>query len=146
MNIAMQLRQEEGSVPHAYQDHLGYWTIGVGRLIDQRKGGGLSPDEVDYLLRNDIEAKTREVLAALPWVKDLNEPRQAVLIGMAFQMGTAGLLGFKNTLSLVKAGRYTEAATGMLNSLWAQQTPGRASRMARQMQLGEWQMRDTRED
>lgn len=26
------------AVPHAYQDHLGYWTIGVGRLIDKRKG------------------------------------------------------------------------------------------------------------
>lgn len=146
MNIATQLRQEEGSVPHAYQDHLGYWTIGVGRLIDQRKGGGLSPDEVDYLLRNDIEAKTREVFAALPWAKDLNEPRQAVLIGMAFQMGTTGLLGFKNTLALIKAGRYTEAAAGMLNSLWAQQTPGRATRMARQMEIGTWQMRDTQKD
>lgn len=146
MNLATQLRHEEGSVPHAYQDHLGYWTIGVGRLIDKRKGGGLAPDEVDYLLRNDIRKKTDEVLNALPWVKDLNEPRQAVLIGMAFQMGTAGLLGFKNTLALVKAGRYTEAATGMLNSLWAQQTPGRAARMARQMETGTWQVRSTRED
>ena len=145
MDLATQLRQEEGSVPHAYQDHLGYWTIGVGRLIDKRKGGGLSPDEVDYLLRNDIRKKTDEVFAALPWAKGLNEPRQAVLIGMAFQMGIAGLLGFKNTLALVKAGRYTEAATGMLNSLWAQQTPGRAARMARQMEIGEWQTRPTRE-
>ena len=44
------LRRDEGRVRHAYQDHLGYWTIGVGRLIDQRKGGGLSEDEIDYLL------------------------------------------------------------------------------------------------
>lgn len=144
MNLAMQLRQEEGSVPHAYQDHLGYWTIGVGRLIDKRKGGGLSPDEVDYLLRNDIRKKTDEVYEALPWVCDLNEPRQAVLIGMAFQMGTAGLLGFKSTLANIQAGRYAQAATGMLNSLWAQQTPGRAARMARQMETGEWQVRPTR--
>lgn len=144
MNLAMQLRQEEGSVPHAYQDHLGYWTIGVGRLIDKRKGGGLSPDEVDYLLRNDIRKKTDEVYEALPWVRDLNEPRQAVLIGMAFQMGTAGLLGFKSTLANIQAGRYAQAATGMLNSLWAQQTPGRAARMARQMETGEWQVRPTR--
>lgn len=39
MNLATQLRQEEGSVPHAYQDHLGFWTIGIGRLVDQRKPG-----------------------------------------------------------------------------------------------------------
>lgn len=44
------LETDEGRVPHAYQDHLGYWTIGVGHLIDKRKGGGLTPDEVDYLL------------------------------------------------------------------------------------------------
>lgn len=139
MNLIAQLRQEEGSVPYAYQDHLGYWTIGVGRLIDRRKGGGLSPDEIDYLLSNDVAKYSREVFAALPWARDLDEPRQAVLIGMAFQMGTAGLLGFKNTLAMVKAGRYTEAATGMLNSKWAQQTPGRAARMSRQMETGEWQ-------
>ena len=35
-----QLRRNEGEVLHAYQDHLGFWTIGVGRLIDKRKGGG----------------------------------------------------------------------------------------------------------
>jgi len=28
------LRAEEGVMPSAYQDPLGYWTIGVGRLID----------------------------------------------------------------------------------------------------------------
>lgn len=142
MNLATQLRHEEGSVPHAYQDHLGYWTIGVGRLIDRRKGGGLSPDEIDYLLSNDITAKTREVFTALPWARELNEARQAVLIGMAFQMGTAGLLGFKNTLKHVQAGRWTQAATGMLASKWAEQTPGRAARMARQMETGEWQLRE----
>lgn len=141
MDLTAQLRQEEGAVPHAYQDHLGYWTIGVGRLIDRRKGGGLSPEEIDYLLANDIERKTREVFTALPWAHYLDEPRQAVLIGMAFQMGTAGLLGFKNTLAHVKAGRYTQAATGMLASKWAEQTPGRAARMARQMETGAWQMR-----
>ena len=145
MTLAAQLRQEEGAVPHAYQDHLGFWTIGVGRLIDRRKGGGLSPEEIDYLLANDIERKTREVFTALPWARYLDDARQAVLIGMAFQMGLGGLLGFKNTLANVKAGRYTQAAAGMLASKWAQQTPGRAARMARQMETGEWQMRPTGE-
>lgn len=30
------LETDEGRVPHAYQDHLGYWTIGVGHLVDKR--------------------------------------------------------------------------------------------------------------
>lgn len=141
MNLAQQLRQEEDAVPHAYQDHLGFWTIGVGRLIDRRKGGGLSPEEIDFLLDNDIRRYSAEVFRALPWAQDLDEPRQAVLIGMAFQMGLSGLLGFRNALAHVKAGRFARAASAMLTSQWAQQTPGRAARMARQMETGQWQTR-----
>ena len=139
MNLIQQLRREEGVVRHVYQDHLGFWTIGAGRLVDERKGGGLSDDEIDYLLRNDVNRFTAEVLTALPWVARLDEARQAVVIGMAFQMGTAGLLGFKNTLAFIKAGQYALAAKGMLASKWAQQTPDRARRMAKQMETGEWQ-------
>ncbi len=139
MNLIEQLRREEGVVPHAYQDHLGFWTIGVGRLIDKRKGGGLSDDEINLLLRNDANRFTSEVLAALPWAASLNEPRLAVLIGMAFQMGTAGLLQFKQTLAAVRDERYAHAANLMLQSLWAKQTPERARRMSRQMETGEWQ-------
>ena len=139
MNLITQLRREEGVSRHAYQDHLGFWTIGVGRLIDARKGGGLSDQEVDYLLRNDVSRFNAEVMAALPWVKELNEARQAVLIGMAFQMGTAGLLGFRNTRRAARDARWVEAAEGMMASRWFEQTPGRAARMAKQMETGEWQ-------
>jgi lysozyme len=138
MNLARMLENEEGRVPHAYQDHLGYWTIGVGRLIDSRKGGGLSDDEIDYLLQNDIKNKAAEVIKALPWVAGLSEVRQAVIIGMAFQMGTAGLLGFKNTLAMVRDGDFPGAARNMMLSRWAEQTPTRARRMAAQMETGEW--------
>ena len=139
MTLTEQLRREEGCVPHAYQDSLGLWTIGVGRLIDQRRGGGLSPDEIDYLLDNDIKAKTHEVLTALPWVAKLSEPRQAVLIGMAFQMGLQGLLQFKRMLGSVEDGQYAEAAAEMLDSIWAKQTPERAARLAQQMDTDQWQ-------
>ncbi len=139
MNLISQLRREEGVSRHAYQDHLGFWTIGVGRLIDARKGGGLTDEEVDHLLRNDVNRFTSEVLKALPWTATLDEPRLAVLIGMAFQMGVAGLLGFKQTLHAVHEGRYTAAAGLMLVSKWAEQTPARAARMAKQMESGAWQ-------
>lgn len=138
MDIEQQLRREEGEKLYAYQDHLGYWTIGVGILIDKRKGGGLRQEESDFILRNRIKLKRAEVYKALPWVEKLNEPRQAVLIGMAFQMGLDGLLGFKNTLAMIKAGDYEGGGKGMLNSLWAKQTPARAKRMSEQMITGEW--------
>jgi lysozyme len=138
-HLKAMLTKEEGRVPHAYQDSLGYWTIGCGRLIDKRKGGGLTDDEIDYLLENDIRRKKAEVFAALPWAQSLNEPRQAVLIGMAFQMGLKGLLGFRSTLASVRDERFADAAEGMRQSLWAKQTPERARRMAWQMQTGEFQ-------
>ena len=138
MNLIQQLKNEEGSVPHAYQDSLGFWTIGVGRLIDERKGGLLYPDEIDYLLQNDVNRATAGIRAALPWFHLLDERRQAVLIGMAFQMGVKGLLAFSTTLSHVRVGRYAEAAVAMLESTWARQTPERAARMSKQMETGEW--------
>jgi lysozyme len=139
MNIIQQLRNEEGVVAHAYQDSLGFWTIGVGRLIDQRKGGLLYPDEIDYLLANDVKRKTDGLTSALPWFHLLDERRQAVLIGMAFQMGVKGLLAFTTTLGHIRVGRYAEAAVAMLESTWAKQTPERAKRLSKQMETGEWQ-------
>ena len=139
MNLREQLKRDEGVVRHAYEDSLGFTTIGCGRLIDMRRGGGLSPDEIDYLLDNDIKEKTAQVLAALPWASKLNEPRFAVLVNMAFQMGIGGLLRFHRTLGSIEDGQYGEAAAEMLDSTWAKQTPERAHRLATQMETGEWQ-------
>lgn len=136
--LTKQLRSDEGVVSHAYQDHLGYWTIGVGRLIDKRKGGGLRPFEIDYLLRNDIEDRINELTKRLPWFQDLDDARRGVLLNMSFQMGVDGLLGFKNTLEMIRQGDYDKAADGMLNSLWARQTPERAKRLSLQMRTGAW--------
>ena len=136
--LVKQLRRDEGSVPHAYKDHLGYLTIGVGRLIDQRKGGGLSEDEIEYLLNNDINKRDAELRKRLPWVNELDQARYGVLVAMSFQMGVDGLLGFKNTLELIRTKQWSQAAAGMMNSLWAKQTPTRAARLAKQMQTGVW--------
>lgn len=137
--LTAQLRRDEGTRATVYKDTLGFDTIGVGRLIDSRKpGSGLRPDEIDYLLRNDIADRVEALTKALPWFDRLDEARQGVLINMAFQLGTAGLLGFKSTLALVVAGKYAEAAEQMIKSKWATQTPARAKRLAEQMKTGEW--------
>ena len=137
-NLTKQLIAEEGEILHAYDDHLNFLTIGVGRLIDMRKGGGITQEESRYLLANDINKRVADVEKALPFYRELNDARQAVLIGMAFQMGVDGLLKFKNTLNMIKHGNYLEASGSMLKSLWAKQTPSRVARMAKQMDTGEW--------
>jgi len=138
VDLKEQLKRDEGVVNHAYQDSLGFTTIGVGRLIDANRGGGLSDSEVDYLLNNDITDKTAQVLAALPWASKLSRPRFAVLVNMAFQLGIGGLLQFKRTLGSIEDGQYGEAAKEMLDSTWAKQTPARALRLAKQMETDEW--------
>jgi lysozyme len=118
---------------------LGFWTIGVGRLIDKRKGGGISKDESDYLLTNDINSRLADLNAKLPWFNTLNDPRKAVLLNMSFQLGMAGLLNFRNTLNKIQDGDFGGAADNMLKSKWAEQTPKRAQEMAEQMRKGKWQ-------
>lgn len=137
--VKQQLIVDEGKVNYAYKDSLGYLTIGVGRLIDKEKGGGLSDGEIEVLLENDIRNKYNELIKVMPWVTTLSLPRLGVLINMSFQLGVPGLLKFKNTLELIIKGKYDEASKGMLNSLWAKQTPKRAEKLSRQMATGEWQ-------
>jgi lysozyme len=138
--LERQLRGDEGEKRQAYQDHLGFWTIGVGRLIDARKAGsGLRPDEISYLLNNDIADRKAALAAKLPWMQRLDEARQGVLLNMSFQLGVEGLLGFVNTLKFIEAGDYGRAADNMMLSKWATQTPARAKRLATQMRTGVWQ-------
>jgi lysozyme len=134
-----QIKRHEGLVLNAYQDHLGYWTIGYGRLIDKRKGGGISESEAETLLKNDISGVVSSLERQITFWKRLNPPRQAVLMNMAFQMGVGGLMKFKRTLAMIEAGEYAQAADNMLTSLWAKQTPRRAKEMANQMRTGKWQ-------
>jgi lysozyme len=136
--VKEQLESDEDRVPYAYKDSLGYLTIGVGRLIDKEKGGGLSNDEIDYLLNNDISKKYAELVKKIPWIVDLDEVRQGALLNMSFQMGVDGLLKFKNSLLLIQLKQYKKASSNLLMSLWSRQTPNRAKRIAKQIETGDW--------
>lgn len=144
--LKQQLIRDEGNVPFAYQDSKGYWTIGVGFLIDKAKGGRL-PDAVrDFWLDYEIETRTNELKVALPWFADLDKPRQDALINMSFNLGVAGLLSFKNTLSFIERGQYSKAAKEMLlssdgtsKSPWYRDVGLRAERLAEQIRTGDYQ-------
>lgn len=125
MTIEELLLEHEGIILHAYQDSLGYWTIGVGRLIDKKKGGGISKEEAIYLLKNDIENVRAELDEGLPWWRDAPEKVQLVLQDMCFNLGLNGLLQFKNTLAAIREGRWADAGVAMRSSKWATQVPNR---------------------
>lgn len=137
--LTAQLRRDESEVLHAYPDSEGFWTLGVGRLIDARKGGGISAAESAYLLANDIQECLDDLDRRLPWYRQLDVARQGVLVNMSFQLGIDGLCAFKNSLGHIQARRWQQAHDALLDSLWAKQTPERAKRLATQMLTGEWQ-------
>jgi lysozyme len=135
--IAAHLEREEGRVDHAYQDNLGYWTIGVGRLIDKRRGGKLSDDEIDTLLAHDICAKIDAIKDWPAWQAVKDDPvRATALLSMAFQLGVEGLAGFKNSLQLIADRQWHQAASNLMASLWARQTPNRARRVTQMIATG----------
>lgn len=128
----------EGYVPYAYQDSLGFLTIGVGHLIDRRKGGRLPDSIIELLLDWDIHEKENQLYNGLPWASGLDPVRRAVLLDMTFNLGITGLLGFTNTLRAVREQRWEDAAKGMKASKWYLQVGRRADRLAEMMRTGGW--------
>ena len=131
--LTSQLISDEGIRLKPYRDSLGVLSIGIGRNLDDV---GITQDEAMLLLQNDIRKAYADLTTALPWVQTLDDIRQNVLIAMTFNMGIGGLLKFKNTLNLIQQREYNQAASAMLQSLWATQVGARAKRLADQMRTG----------
>lgn len=133
--LKAQLSIDEGRKARIYVDTVGKITGGVGRNLTDRD---FSADEIDLMLNNDIALVERQLDKALPWWRSMTDARQDAVANMAFNMGIAGLLKFKNTLTFMQAGKYEAAAQGMLASLWARQVGRRAARLAEMMRTGEY--------
>jgi lysozyme len=128
--------RDEGLVLHAYQDSLGYVTIGVGRLIDKRRGGGITKDEAMVLLDNDLAACIGDLRGSFPWFDKMNEARQCAVVNMRFNLGSAGFRTFKNTILALERKDYITAARNIRNSKAAKQTGKRYYRIADAIESG----------
>lgn len=128
-----QLSIDEGRKARLYTCTAGKLTIGVGRNLTDR---ALFEDEIDLMLKNDIKLCERQLDENLPWWRKMTDERQHALINLCFNLGIAGLLQFKNSLALLKAGKYDEAAAAFMNSKWAKQVGQRAVRVTNQIRNG----------
>lgn len=137
-NLRDDLVNDEGIVLHAYQDHLGYWTIGVGRLIDERKGGGISRGEAMMLLDNDIARIYARLKREWSYIDELDKVRRDAVLNIAFQHGVAGLLRFERMLQALETGDYVVAAAEARDSkTWRDPaTHARMERNARRIEAG----------
>lgn len=131
---AAYVRRYEGFCHLPYKCPTGHLTIGYGHNLEQ----GISIAAAEFILQEDLARAERAVNDAFPWGWKLDDARQFVLVDMAFNMGLAGLKGFKKMLSAVEQGDYPTAAREMLNSKWAGQVGRRAVELSKIMQTGEW--------
>ena len=146
-DIISMLNYEEGFSAKPYYCSAGYPTIGIGQRIGP-KGAPLKLYE--FTVSKSLAAiwlaeKVKETLADMDKYPNIraamavcNEPRQAILISMAYQIGADGLSKFTNTLKYVATQNWHAAQAGMLASKWAKQTPNRTNRHAIQMLTGVW--------
>lgn len=128
-NIIQDLERDEGFRGSVYQDHLGFWTLGYGFLVDARKGGEIPKPIAEYWLHYKVRKIAADLDVKIPWWKTQPDDVKRALLNMAYQMGVDGLLKFKSTLRLLKDGLRVDAADQALKSLWAKQTPERAKRV-----------------
>ena len=136
--IIKMLREHESVESHAYKCTANKITIGVGRNIDPNGGIGLSDDEIDYLLANDIKRVNSELLGAFSWYKTVSPPRKDAMIDICFNLGLPRLNKFKNALAAMAMGDYNKAAIEFLDSKWAKQVGQRAITITDIIRSGEY--------
>lgn len=139
--LIAELRRDEGVRYVIYKDTKGIDTTGVGHNLQAKPLPAgwkypLNDVQVDSLLDDDLEDVFHDLDRNLPWWTDLTDMRQRVLANMAFNLGIVRLLGFRNTLTAMRQGKFNDAADGMLSSAWAGQVKGRAVRLADMMRKG----------
>lgn len=140
MVLAEQLvAEEEGLTLVAKPDTHGLWEIGYGHDLPAGDHTGLtwSQDEADLNLAADLAA-ARVIASRFPYYLELAAVRQAVLVSMAFQMGSKPQ-SWPNFMQALQREDYDAAAAAGLDSDWARtQTPARAKREMAMLKSGVW--------
>ena len=136
-DLIKMLKRHEGVKTHCYKDHLGLETIGVGRCVAEGSLG-LSDDEVEYLLANDIARCREELTDSYFWFPALNDARQAACINLIFNLGATRLRGFVKSLDAMANEKFDLAADEFMNSKWANQVGNRAIEVTDMIRTGQW--------
>ena len=140
MRLVNMLKRHEGVRNKVYMCPAGYETIGVGRNISE-SGLGLSNDEVEYLLKNDILRCRNELLGEYDWFENLDSVRQEAMIDLSFNLGQTKLRTFVEALGHMANGNYLEAGQEFYRSRWAEQVGDRSLEICQMISSGEYQVR-----
>lgn len=116
------IKEYEGLSNVLYKCTSNKLSIGYGRNLEDV---GISKDEAEYLLKNDIDIALDEVSEHFD-MPNLPEPAQIVLVDMCFNMGISRLLNFRNMIKAIEQDEWDKAADELLDSKYAAQTKRRA--------------------
>ena len=132
------VKKHEGYRNKVYLDTLGKRTVGVGHLCVE----DFWEDDKEYeekflmtILEHDLQSaiKGAKELMSENGCNDIDEIAEELIIEMVFQLGKTGVSKFRNMWKHLSALEYSSAASEMLDSRWAKQTPNRAKNMSAQM-------------
>ena len=138
IKLVEQLKIHEGVRTHAYLCSESKITCGVGRNLDSDGGIGLSEDEIDFLLNNDIKRCRQELEFHFDWFKELDDVRQDAMINLCFNIGITSLKKFSKALAAMNVHDYETAAAEFLDSRWASQVGTRALDVTDMIRTGEY--------
>ena len=127
------IKLHEGLKLKPYECPYGYITIGYGRNIQQN---GITLDEAEMLLDNDIERVIKELEKWLSVFNELSDNRKAALIDMSYNLGFNKLFQFRNFLLALQKKDFELVAKEKLDSKWAAQVGNRATVLANMMKEG----------
>ena len=132
------VKEHEGYRNKVYLDSLGKRTVGVGHLCVE----DFWEDDKEYeekflltILEHDLKSAIKSAEELCSDCPDLKDLAKETIIEMIFQLGETGVSKFRNMWKALKQTppRYDVAATEMLASRGAKQTPGRAKEMSDHM-------------
>ena len=134
-------KQDEGFRTHVYKDTMGIDTVGYGYNLEANPAKlsateialihvhGITEERAEELLKEEVEKTFQHLADDLDFFNDLPEDAQIVFVDMAYNMGVKGVEQFKTMLADAEHGDFEKAAQDGLNSRWAKQVHGRATRL-----------------
>lgn len=147
--LRAELRADEGERLKVYDDATGLLigpgsvvkgnpSIAVGRNLS---GRGITQEESEFLLSNDLACCESELAPTMPWITTLSPARQTVIYSLYFNVGLGNPARFEakwpNFLAQMKAGEFSAAADNLETSQpWATQVGPRAHRLGELVRYG----------
>lgn len=124
--FADKIAEEEGFRSKPYICTEGKLTLGYGFNLDVIE----MPEMVAKLWLKILIKERYKAMLNYDWFLNMPVEKSIAVIDMTYQMGIEGVLLFRNMIDKIEQHRWHEAATELLDSKYARQTPERANRNA----------------